>query len=78
MKEVKVATLFSILAEEVADISNAERLALVLRFVDQPSLIREAFLGFYHCSKGFSGLAISKKSWFDYGKLLWSRLRWSR
>ena len=59
--EIKRAKFFSILADEAADVSNLEQLALVLRFVDQSAKIREAFLGFFHCDEGLAGKDIANK-----------------
>ena len=60
VKEIKEAKFFAVLADEAADISNIEQMALVLRFVDRACNIREEFLGFIHCSEGLSGEAISE------------------
>ena len=59
--EIRDAKFFSILADEAADVSNCEQLALVIRFVDESSLIRESFLGFFPCNEGLSGKAIAEK-----------------
>ena len=56
----KKAKYFSILADEAADISNLEQMAIVLHFVDKSAMIREAFLGFFHCNGGLSGKEIAK------------------
>ena len=60
-KRYKEARYFSILAEEAADISNVEQMAIVIRFVDSTSRIRESFFGFYQCNEGLSGKAVSAK-----------------
>ena len=57
--DVKRAKFFSILADEATDCSNTEQMALVLRFVDNSSKIREDFLGFIECSDELSGEALS-------------------
>ena len=44
--EIKAAKFFTILANEVIDVSGKEQLALVIRFVDEAG-IREEFLKFY-------------------------------
>ena len=59
--EIKKATFFAILADEVADVSNKEQMSLVIRFVNDNSEINEVFLSFLHCDDGLSGEAISKK-----------------
>lgn len=56
--EIKESKLFSVLADEAADISNKEQLSLVLRFVDSSHQIREEFVGFYPCKTGTSGVAL--------------------
>jgi hypothetical protein len=58
--EIKESKLFSVLADEAADISNKEQLSLVLRFVDSSQQIREEFVGFYHCEDGTSGVALKE------------------
>ena len=59
--EMKSAKFYSILADEAADVSNLEQMAIVLRFVDSSSEIREDFLGFIVCNEGLSGQAIATK-----------------
>ena len=46
INEVKAAKFFSILCDEVTDVSCQEQLSLVLRFVDQSNTIREKFVDF--------------------------------
>lgn len=46
MEKVKAAQYYSILADEVTDISRKEQLALVVRYVDDKEEIREDFLDF--------------------------------
>ncbi|CAB4020457.1 52 kDa repressor of the inhibitor of the kinase-like [Paramuricea clavata] len=58
--EIKESKLFSVLADEAADISNKQQLSLVLRFVDSSQQIREEFVGFYHCEYGTSGVALKE------------------
>ena len=45
------APYFSILADEVTDVSNREQLSLVIRFVDSGGNIREEFLGFHNLQR---------------------------
>ena len=59
MTEVRKAKYFSILADEVADVSNTEQLSLVLRFVDENNDIREEFVDFLPCTNGSSGQALA-------------------
>ena len=61
VSEIKDATYFFILAYEATDISNIEQIPIVIRFVDDSSVIRETFLGFSECNEGMSGEAISKE-----------------
>lgn len=42
--EIKAAKFFSILADEVSDVSGQEQMSLVLRFVDAKGQIREEFV----------------------------------
>ena len=56
---MKNAKDYSILADEASDVSCKEQLSLVIRFVDQKSIIREEFLGFLHCKDGTSGEALA-------------------
>ena len=58
--EIKESKLFSVVADEAADISNKEQLSLVPRFVDASQQIREEFIGFYHCEAGTSGEALKE------------------
>ena len=58
--EIVEAKFFAVLADEAADISNTEQMAIVVRFVDQDCTIREEFLGFVPC-EGLSGEAIAKQ-----------------
>jgi hypothetical protein len=46
VREVSEAKYFTILADEVTDLSNKEQLSLILRFVDAKSCIREEFVDF--------------------------------
>ena len=59
MTEVQKAKYFSIVADEVADISNTEQLSLVLRFVDNSNNVREEFIDFLPCKDGTSGQTLA-------------------
>ena len=50
---------FSLLSDEVSDISNQEQLCLVLRFVNDFNQVRGEFLDFTQCSGETSGEALS-------------------
>ena len=58
VKEIKEAQVYTILADEVADVSNTEQLSLVLRFVDGMGRIKEMFTGFIRC-KEVTGAALA-------------------
>ena len=60
LNEVKVSKFFVILADEAADVSNVEQMAMVLRFIDSNSHIGEEFLAFFPCVNGLSGASIAK------------------
>ena len=60
LDEIKESKLFSVVADETADIYNKEQLSLVLRFVDASQQIWEEFIGFYHCEAGTSGEALKE------------------
>ena len=50
--EVKQTRIFSLMADETADVSNKENLLfLVLRYVGSSKNIREEFVGFYLCGQ---------------------------
>ena len=59
--EIKGAKNFSVLADEPADVSNTEQMAIVIRFVDTNENICEVFMGYTTCDEGLSGKAIAKK-----------------
>ena len=46
--EVKQTRMFSVMADEAADVSNKENLSRVLRYVDSSKNIRKEFVGFCH------------------------------
>ena len=54
MDEVKEAKFFTVIADEVADVSNTEQMSIVLRFVD--SRCGSAFTS---CKGGTTGEALS-------------------
>ena len=60
IREVKVAKFFSILADEVADVSNKEQMPLVLHFVDTKGHIREEFIKFIYLANGTTGETLRK------------------
>ena len=59
---VNQARLYSVIADEVTDVSNKEQLSLSVRYVDVDTLeIREDLLGFVECDAGVSGHALAEK-----------------
>ena len=58
--EVKQTRMFSVMADEVADISNKENLSLVLRYVGCSKNIREEFVGFRLCGEETTGNAMKE------------------
>ena len=53
------APYFSILADQVTDVSNREQLSLVIRFVDSDNNIHEQFLGFHNLQRITGGAIAS-------------------
>ena len=50
------------IADEVTDISNKEQLSLVLRYIDNDSLlVREDLVGFFECDTGIAGRDLADK-----------------
>ena len=56
--EINAAKFFTILTDEVIDVSGKEQLAQVIRFVDEAGIIREEFLKFILCDEGVSGVKL--------------------
>ena len=61
LREVREASFFSILADEVQDVSNIEQMPLCLRYVECTFTIRAKFISFISCDTGTSGKSISEK-----------------
>ena len=57
--EVKQTRMFSIMADEAADVSNKENLSLLLHYVDSSKDIREEFVGFRLCGEETTSNAIN-------------------
>ena len=57
---VKESKYYTILANEVADCSLKEQIALIFRFVDKSSTIRKEFAPSLECSYGLSGQSLLK------------------
>ena len=52
---------YTIYADEATDCSLKEQIALIFRFVDMSSIIREKFVSFLECSFGLSSQSLLKK-----------------
>ena len=62
ISRVKAAKWFSVIADEVTDISNKEQLSIALRYIDIDTLlVREDLVGFVECDMGISGCALAAK-----------------
>ena len=62
MRKVKAARWYTIVSDEVTDVSNKEQLTIVLRYVDSESLlIREDLVGFTECNTGITGRCLASK-----------------
>lgn len=60
INKVKSAKWFTVIADEVTDVSNKEQLSLVLRYVNpDDGLLREDLVDFIECQSGISGQALS-------------------
>ena len=58
--EINQSKFFAVFADEAADISNTEQMAIAVCFVDENSTIHEEFPGFVPC-EGLSGEAVTKQ-----------------
>ena len=59
---MQAAKWYTVIADEVTDISNKEQLSIVLRYVDSDSvLVREDLVGFVECDTGISGRNLADK-----------------
>ena len=62
LTNIKMASYYTIIADEVTDCSNKEQLAIVLRYVNAgDNVIHENFLAFIECDSGITGSALSQK-----------------
>ena len=62
IRKVQVAKWFSVIADEVTDVSNKEILSLNVRYWDNESgNIREDLLGFFECDSGIRGKDVAEK-----------------
>ena len=59
---MKKGKWFTVVADEVTDISNKERLSLVLQYVDcDTGLVREDLVSFLECDTGITGRCLADK-----------------
>ena len=62
IRKVQAAKWFSVLADEVTDVSNKEILSLNARYWDNEScLVHEDLLGFFECDSGIRGRDLAEK-----------------
>ena len=62
IRKVHQVKLFSVIADEITDISNKEQLSLVIQYTDLDTLlVREDLLGFVECDTGISGHDLAGK-----------------
>ena len=62
IRRVQKANWFTVIADEVTDVSNKEQLSLVLRYIDPDTcLVREDLVGFFGCDQGISGQELASK-----------------
>ena len=75
IEEIKTAKFYSILCDDVTDVSNKEQLSIVFQFVDETNLIREEFLDFIGTDR-ITGEALASrikesifKVWLKFSRL---------
>ena len=62
IRKVNVAKWFTLIADEVTDVSNKEILSLVLRYVDPDTLlVQEDLVGFFECDTGITRRGLANK-----------------
>ena len=60
MTRVKAARWYTVISDEVTDVSNTEQLTLVLRYIDMESLtIREDLVEFIECNTGITSKSLA-------------------
>lgn len=76
--EVKEARFFTVVADEVADVSNTEQMSIVVRYVDNQCEIKEEFIEFISCKSGTIGALSDKtlyvEAWAGYCSAAWSSI----
>ena len=61
-EKVRKAKWFTLIADEVTDVSNKELLSIALRYIDdETGLTREDFVSFLECETGISGHCLAQK-----------------
>ena len=59
---MKRAVWYTVIADEVTDVSNKEQLSAVLRYVYPDTvLVREDLIIFFECDEGITGSSLAKK-----------------
>lgn len=74
----KKRNIFSLCADEAADCSNKEQIAVVIRFVDPDTLdMREEFMDFLVCDSGTTGRVLADMSlgWLESKQLDKTKVR---
>ena len=62
IQKVQATKWYTVIADEVTDVSNKEQFSIVLRYVDSDSLlVREDLVGFIECDSGTSGRSLAEK-----------------
>ena len=62
IRRVQKGKWFTMIADEVTDVSNKEQLSLVLRYIDPDTcLVKEDLVGFFECDQGISGQELASK-----------------
>ena len=86
IQRVQAAKWYTVIADEVTDASNKEKLSIVLRYVDSDSLVvRDDLVGFTECDTGTLGRSLVEKITSSIEELgldlanlrAWPSLRWS-
>ena len=59
---IEAAKWYTVISDEVTDVSNKEQLSLVLRYEDSDTLlVREDLIGFVECNTGITGRELANK-----------------
>ena len=72
LDRMKRAVWYTVIADEVTDISNKEQLSVVLRYVDPDTiLVREDLVSFFEYDEGITGSNLAEKSLILLRALVW-------